>query len=244
MWNELPLVSRIHRAVGCGFDAIEFHDEPLNEPDLVNLVTTLESVNLPVCSMNSYMGESYGTQAVNSLYDASGENLIWKTITVAKEIKAKGIHVTAGLASENHLPEHYIGALQYVLEHFDGDVYIEPLSNKVVPGYYLHSIEQAAAICEHFGNSRLKILFDCLHIRHEHENIVDVFKQHAHLIGHVQVSSFPARHEPDTGLLDYHLLIPLLFHAGYDGYIGCEYRPTTTVEEGLHWMDEIKELAA
>ena len=35
----------------------------------------------------------------------------------------------------------------------------------------------------------------------------------------------PERHEPDIGELNYPYLFELIDSLGYDGWIGCEYRP-------------------
>ena len=47
-------------------------------------------------------------------------------------------------------------------------------------------------------------------------------------VGHLQIAGVPERHEPDVGELNY----PYLFdvhrrgpQCGYDGWVGCEYRP-------------------
>ena len=46
----------------------------------------------------------------------------------------------------------------------------------------------------------------------------------------------PARHEPDEGEVNYPWLFKLLDELGYDGWIGCEYRPRGATLEGLRWM--------
>ncbi len=244
LWKDLPPFLRVNRAQDCGFDAIEFHDDPVTDPHPEEIFKAVEGTGLPVLAINTPMGDTYGTDALNSLYSPDETNLIWETIQAANKLKAQGIHITSGISRDGHVPEHYIGALQYVLEHFDGYVYIEPLSHQAIPNYYMHQVEQAAAICEHLGNDKLRILFDCYHVRHESKDVIGLFKQYIHYIGHVQISSFPSRNEPDTGLLDYHELVPEMFKAGYSGMIGCEYNPTTMVEDGLHWMDEFRELAS
>lgn len=44
--------------------------------------------------------------------------------------------------------------------------------------------------------------------------------------GHVQIAQVPGRNEPDSaGELNYNYLFNTLEGCGYQGYIGCEYKP-------------------
>jgi hydroxypyruvate isomerase len=62
------------------------------------------------------------------------------------------------------------------------------------------------------------------------------FKRWFSGIGHVQIASVPARNEPDYGEVNYPYLFRLLDEQGYDGWIGCEYRPRGRTEDGLAWL--------
>jgi 2-dehydrotetronate isomerase len=46
----------------------------------------------------------------------------------------------------------------------------------------------------------------------------------------------PTRNEPDQGEIAYSAVFERIETLGYTGWIGCEYRPRTTVEEGLNWL--------
>jgi 2-dehydrotetronate isomerase len=63
------------------------------------------------------------------------------------------------------------------------------------------------------------------------------FRAHAAHIGHVQIASVPARHEPDEGEVNYPFLFDLLDELGYSGWVGCEYRPRALTEAGLGWLE-------
>ena len=56
------------------------------------------------------------------------------------------------------------------------------------------------------------------------------------IIRHIQIADNPGRNEPGTGEINYPFLFDALDKMGYDGWIGCEYKPLTTTEEGLQWV--------
>ena len=59
-------------------------------------------------------------------------------------------------------------------------------------------------------------------------------------IGYVQLASDQGRAEPDLGrhgMLDAVAALPGL---GYDGWLGCEYRPRTSAAEGLAWCAPLR----
>ena len=49
-------------------------------------------------------------------------------------------------------------------------------------------------------------------------------------IGHIQIADNPGRHEPGTGEINYPFLFHRIDELGYDGWIGCEYKPGRTTE--------------
>jgi hydroxypyruvate isomerase len=46
----------------------------------------------------------------------------------------------------------------------------------------------------------------------------------------------PERNEPDDGEVNYPYLFRLLDELGYQGWVGCEYRPRAGTEKGLGWL--------
>jgi len=55
-------------------------------------------------------------------------------------------------------------------------------------------------------------------------------------IGHIQLADNPGRNEPGTGEINYPFLFGWLDRIGYDGWIGCEYKPKAGTSEGLGWF--------
>lgn len=63
-------------------------------------------------------------------------------------------------------------------------------------------------------------------------------------IAHLQIAGVPGRHEPDIGEIHYPYLFSLLDELGYDGWIGCEYRPqrgavSGGTTAGLGWRNSV-----
>jgi hydroxypyruvate isomerase len=61
-------------------------------------------------------------------------------------------------------------------------------------------------------------------------------KLYASKCGHVQIAGCPERNEPDTGEVRYEYLYRLLDNLGYQGWVGCEYRPAGKTIDGLGWL--------
>ena len=62
LWTDRPFFERIRMAKLHGFHSIEFHDEPHSQ-DLQALKTLLSILELPVNTMNTRMGDSFGCAA-------------------------------------------------------------------------------------------------------------------------------------------------------------------------------------
>ena len=55
-------------------------------------------------------------------------------------------------------------------------------------------------------------------------------------IPHMQLADNPGRNEPGTGEINYGFLFAVIDSLGYDGWIGCEYKPAGRPSAGLGWI--------
>jgi hydroxypyruvate isomerase len=78
--------------------------------------------------------------------------------------------------------------------------------------------------------------FDAYHTHMMREDVVAEFAKHQKILGHVQVSDVPGRHEPGSGEIDFEAFFTTLDARNYGGWVGCEYRPEGDTMAGLGWL--------
>ncbi|MEX2520818.1 MAG: TIM barrel protein, partial [Paracoccaceae bacterium] len=97
-----------------------------------------------------------------------------------------------------------------------------------------------AEIIVRTGATNIRIMFDCYHLQIMQGDLLRRFEALQPLIGHVQIAAVPTRAEPDEGELAYDRLLPAFAEMGWKGFIGAEYRPKGTTDEGLGWMEHYR----
>ena len=236
LWKELPFIDRIKMAKRHAFSSLEFHDEPHKE-NLAGLKNLLSEIELNVNGMNARMGDTFGCAAIPDQSDKA-RNEIKDAITIAEDLGAKALHILSGVTEYNKTSiSTYISNLNFALDNSKISILIEPVCEEQLSGYFLRTIDQAAAIIDKIDHPRLKIMFDCYHIYKESGDLVKNFADHADKIGHVQIAAAENRAEPFPGALNYSDILPEFKRLGYQGAFGCEYRPSGSTEGGLGWRD-------
>jgi hydroxypyruvate isomerase len=111
---------------------------------------------------------------------------------------------------------------------------LEPLNTAVDhPGYYLTSSAEGFDIVDDVDSPGVRLLYDVYHQQITEGNVIQTVTENVDRIGHVHVADVPGRHEPGTGELNYANVFSALDDAGYDGYVGCEFRPTGDPESAM-----------
>ena len=113
---------------------------------------------------------------------------------------------------------------------------IEPINGRDMPGYFLNDFDRAAAFVTELAAPHVQLQFDIYHRQILHGDVIRALRDLAPLIGHIQIASVPDRHEPMTGELDDRRIFAEIDAIGYQGYVGCEYRPLGRTKDGLGWM--------
>ena len=241
LWKELPFFDRIKMAKLHGFNSLEFHDEP-HEENLAELKKLLSDSALNVNGMNVRMGDTFGCAAIPDQSDKA-KNEIKDAITIAEDLGAKALHILSGVTENNqNSTNRFISNLKFALDNSKIFILIEPVCEEQLPGYFLRTIDQAAAIIDKIQHPRLKIMFDCYHVYKESGDLVENFTNHADKVGHIQIAAAENRAEPLPGVLDFNHIVPEFKRLGYRGAFGCEYRPASSTESGLSWRDPFFEM--
>ena len=131
--------------------------------------------------------------------------------------------------------------LDLMLPDTDGlTLCLEALNRDDMAGYAYHLPSQVIAILQRFNSAQLRLQFDYYHCAKEGLNLLDEVRNAAPWIGYVQLAHDDGRFEPDlarNGLLQAVAALPTL---GYDGWLGCEYRPRSTPAQGLAWCEPLR----
>ncbi|WP_225785088.1 hydroxypyruvate isomerase [Xenophilus sp. Marseille-Q4582] len=119
------------------------------------------------------------------------------------------------------------------------ELLVEPINHFDIPGFFLHRTDQALALLDAVDSPNLRIQYDIYHAQRTEGEIGRTLAQHLPRIGHIQLADNPGRGEPGTGELNYAWLFEHIDAIGYDGWIGCEYKPRGRTEDGLGWREAL-----
>lgn len=246
LFTELPFAERFAAAKKAGFNAVECWFPYEHEPPS-RVKALLDEHALTMVGINSPWGASnqWGLAAVPGS-ESAFEITLRATLDYAQAIGQPAVHVMAGLVGHIPAPESqrtYYANLEKAVRLAEGTgitLVIEPLNSRDRPGYFLHSVDQAAAIIDRTGLTSLRIMFDCYHIQVEEGDLITRLRRHFNKIGHIQIAGAPARGEPDQGELNYVEILREVDRLGWTGHIGAEYKPTGPSAESFAWLAALR----
>ncbi|XP_056893438.1 putative hydroxypyruvate isomerase [Takifugu flavidus] len=258
LFTELPDFSkRIYAAAAAGFQAVEA--AWLYDCDLSELQRAREATGVEVVLINTPPGDvqagDLGLGAVPGR-EAEFRQGLDLALDYARSLSCKRIHLMAGrvpVGSQRStvardMENTFIQNLRYaadVLSKEGMTGLIEPINSRITdPRYYLDSPHQAAAILEKVGRPNIKLQMDIFHCQIMDGNLSQNLQKYLPIIAHIQIAQVPDRNEPDSaGELNYSFLFSTLEKHGYQGYIGCEYKPLGSTKEGLGWLSKYTQQA-
>ncbi len=246
MYAELPFLERFAAAAQDGFDAVEFLF-PYEWP-AATLAALLAEHKLQQVLFNAWPGDfAKGERGIGGLpgREAEFRSGFERALEYAAALACPRVHVMAGLVPAGTARETmgpvYLENLDWAARRADDakvDVLIEPINTRDIPGYFLNRQDEAHAVIAEVGSSRLKVQMDLYHCQIVEGDVAMKLRHYLPTgrVGHLQIAGVPLRHEPDVGELNYPYLFDLIDELGYDGWIGCEYRPAAATSAGLGWL--------
>lgn len=245
MFNEHAFLDRFQAASDAGFDAVEYlfpYDHPAAE-----VADRLATAGLKQALFNMPPGDwLIGERGLAALTGREDEfrASVRKAVDYARVIGTPLLHMMAGIADSTspRARQTYRDALAYAADAAGADgigLVIEPINRRDMPGYFLNDFDMAAELIASLGHDNLRLQFDIYHRQVMHGDVLTALEKFMPLIGHVQIASVPLRHEPGTGELNDFRVLAALDALGYQGYVGCEYRPANETVQGLAWMKNI-----
>lgn len=247
MFNELPFPQRFSAASRAGFTGVEFLFPYDHSP--AEVAAWLKENGLFNALFNMPPGNwAAGERGLASLPGRETEFRAGVATALAYA-QAQGtpcLHAMAGLlppdADRAAHRAVFIENLRYAARALAAHgitLLIEPINSRDMPGYFLTTQAEAHAIREEVGEPNLKVQMDFYHVQIMEGDIAMKVRKWFEHIGHIQIASVPARNEPDDGEVNYRYLFRLLDELGYQGWIGCEYRPRGRTEDGLGWLQTL-----
>ncbi|MET9426454.1 MULTISPECIES: TIM barrel protein [unclassified Streptomyces] len=257
LFTELPLLERPAAAAAAGFTAVELWWPWIETPtpdqsELDALKKALDDAGTQLVGLNFYAGALPGPDRGALSVPGEESDRFRANIDVAADFAAsvgcKALNALYGNrvdgvdpAVQDELALENLVAAARAADRVGAILLVETLNKPESPLYPLVSapaaIEVVDKVNEATGLGNAKFLLDIYHLSMNGENVGEVIEAYAAKAGHVQIADNPGRGAPGTGSLPLEELLDQLKKAGYDGWVGLEYkagdRPSA---ESFDWL--------
>ncbi|MER7977377.1 TIM barrel protein [Streptomyces sp. NPDC095817] len=257
LFTELPLLERPAAAAAAGFTAVELWwpwvDSPTPEQsELDALKKAIEDAGVRLTGLNFYAGQLPGPDRGALSLPGEESERFRANIDVAADF-ARSLGCTAlnalygnrvdGVdpAEQDALALENLVLAARAADRVGAILLIETLNRPESPRYPLVSAPAGIAIVdkvnEATGLGNAKFLMDLYHLSMNGEDLQQVIAAYADRTGHVQIADNPGRGAPGTGTLPLEELLDRLAKAGYEGFVGLEYKPGDRPSaEAFDWL--------
>ncbi|MFE4611787.1 TIM barrel protein [Streptomyces niveus] len=248
LFTELPLLERPAAAAAAGFTAVELWWPWTETPtppqaELDALKKALDEAGTQLVGLNFYAGQLPGPDRGALSLPGEESDRFRANIDVAADFAAsvgcKALNALYGNrvdgvdpAAQDTLALDNLVLAARAASRVGAILLIEALNRPESPHYPLVSAEAAIEVVDRvnaatgLGNARF--LLDIYHLSMnglDAEALTGVIDTYAEKTGHVQIADNPGRGAPGTGTLPLQDLLERLRKAGYEGWVGLEYKP-------------------
>ena len=244
MYNEVDFLERFGASAKAGFRGVEYlfpypYDKNQLKEQLAKHKLTQVLHNLPAGDWGKgERGIACHPNRVSEFQEGVGKAMDYATTLGCKQVNCLAGIAPEGVAADK-LRETFIGNLKFAageLKKAGIRLLIEPINTLDIPGFYLSRTQQALDIIRDVGSDNLFVQYDIYHMQIMEGDLARTMEKNLKLIAHLQLADNPGRHEPGTGEINYPFLFGHIDRIGYQGWIGCEYKPAGATEAGLGWV--------
>ena len=259
LYPDLPFLDRFEAAARDGFEAVEYLFPYAF--DSAELVARLKANGLHQVLFNAPPGGTdeasidaawaaglRGTASVPGR-EAEFRAGVQLALRYADVLDCPRIHCMAGLLSESAAGAYqesaarsvYVSNLRWAATEAAKSgrtILIEPINPRDMPRFFLNRQDEAHAVVQEVGAPNLQVQMDLYHCQIVEGDVAMKLRQYLPTgrVGHLQIAGVPERHEPDVGELNcaylFEVIDEVAAQCGWQGWVGCEYRPRVGAEPG------------
>jgi len=244
LYNEVPFLDRFALAAQDGFQAVEFlfpyafkAEDIRQRLDANGLQLVLH--NLPAGNWDAgERGIACHPDRTAEFRDGVASAIAYARVLGVGQLNCLAGKVPAGVADAT-LHKTLVENLRYAaaeLKKAGLKLLVEPINTFDIPGFYLHGSAQTLALLDEVGADNAYLQYDIYHMQRMEGELAATLQKQLARIAHLQLADNPGRNEPGTGEINYAFLFAFLDRIGYDGWIGCEYKPAAATRAGLGWI--------
>jgi len=252
MFTETPFLDRFAAASNAGFSAVEFLFPYEYSSEAVAGKSKAAGVEIVLFNMpaGNWSAGERGVACIPGREEEFRDG-VEQALTYALSLGTRRLHAMAGIVPQGVDPagccttliENLKYAAEKLAEH-DITLLLEAINTRDMPGFIVSTQMDSYRICKAVNAPNIKMQMDIYHMQVMEGDLATKLKDYAPHCGHIQVAGCPERNEPDTGEVRYEYLFRLLDELGYQGWVGCEYRPAVTTKDGLGWMRSLAPASA
>ncbi|HKJ95731.1 MAG TPA: hydroxypyruvate isomerase [Gammaproteobacteria bacterium] len=244
LFTERDFLDRFEAAASAGFKGVEYLFPYDHSPE--EIAARLGGNGLTQVLHNLPAGDwAAGERGIACHPDRVSEfrDGVDRAIAYARALGCRQLNCLAGRQPEGVSDElarsTLVENLGYAAERLRTEgvrLLAEPINTRDIPGFFLNHTAQALAIFDEVGSDNVFLQYDIYHMQIMEGDLAHTMESNLDRIAHLQLADNPGRHEPGTGEINYPFLFDFLDGIGYEGWIGCEYKPRAGTEAGLGWI--------
>jgi hydroxypyruvate isomerase len=252
LFTELPLLERPAAARQAGFDAVEFWwpfaEAVPSDTEVDAFGAAIEDAGARLVGLNFFAGDmAGGDRGLVSWPKRSSEfrDNVDVTVGIGERLGCRAFNALYGnrvdgdsAAEQDELAVENLGLAAHAAGRIQGTVLLEPVSG--AERYPLRTAADALTVIDRVQASydvqNVGLLADLYHLAVNGDDVDRVILEQTGRIAHVQIADAPGRNEPGTGTLPLERQLAALEAHGYAGWVGLEYKPSTTTVESFGWL--------